>query len=904
MSSDLLQTKLYAPRTRPFLVPRPRLIETLNAGLGGKLTLISAPAGFGKTTLVSEWMAGCTRPFAWLSLDERDSDLARFLAYLIAALQTCASSPGARAAAMLHSPQPPPPESVLTTLLNEVAAVPQEFALVLDDYHVVDAPPIDQAITFLLDHLPPQMHLAITTREDPPLPLSRLRARGQLTELRAVDLRFTAEETAVFLHHITGLPLSAAEVASLEKRTEGWIAGLQLAGLSMQGRADVHSFIKAFAGDDRYIVDYLVDEVLQNQPEHIRRFLLQTSILNRLHGPLCSAVTEQPEGSILLETLERSNLFIVPLDDKRRWYRYHHLFADVLQAHLWQEQPESIAGLHQRASIWCEQNDLTPDAVHHAFAAGDFERAARVIELAWAEMDRNRQSAEWLRWVKSVPEALVRVRPVLSVGYAWAHLDTGGLEAADMWLREAEDCLESTADFVVADEEEFRYLPGSIAAARTYHALALGDMAGTVRYARQALDLFPQEEYLRRGTPAALLGLAYWAEGNLAEAQRAFVQAMISYEKAGNILFVVTGAYVLAEMALAQGHLREAVKIYEEALELARQHGEIVMRGAADLYTGLSELCLEQNNLAAAKEHLLHSKKLGEEAALPRWRYRWCLAQARIRTAEGNLDGALDSLDEAERQYVRGPVPDTRSAAAMKARVWVKQGRLSEAERWAASQGLSSGADLDYLREFDHITLVRLRLAQYQRDGLESAIAEALALLARLLLAAEAGGRTGSVLEILLLQTLAQAAKGDTLTALTLLDRALALAEPEGYVRVFVREGLPMVQLLSIAITEGIRRSEAGKLFAACTAEKVGSVERRESTDVQPSVSQFLVEPLSEREIEVLQLVAQGFSNREIAERLYLALPTIKGHNRNIYSKLQVSRRTEAVARARALGLL
>jgi len=317
MSSDLLQTKLYAPRTRPFLVPRPRLIETLNAGLGGKLTLISAPAGFGKTTLVSEWMAGCTRPFAWLSLDERDSDLTRFLAYLIAALQTCASSPGARAAAMLHSPQPPPPESVLTTLLNEVAAVPQEFALVLDDYHVVDAPPIDQAITFLLDHLPPQMHLAITTREDPPLPLSRLRARGQLTELRAVDLRFTAEETAVFLHHITGLPLSAAEVASLEKRTEGWIAGLQLAGLSMQGRADVHSFIKAFAGDDRYIVDYLVDEVLQNQPEHIRRFLLQTSILNRLHGPLCSAVTEQPEGSILLETLERSNLFIVPLDDNQ-----------------------------------------------------------------------------------------------------------------------------------------------------------------------------------------------------------------------------------------------------------------------------------------------------------------------------------------------------------------------------------------------------------------------------------------------------------------------------------------------------------------------------------------------------------------------------------------------------------
>jgi len=447
-------------------------------------------------------------------------------------------------------------------------------------------------------------------------------------------------------------------------------------------------------------------------------------------------------------------------------------------------------------------------------------------------------------------------------------------------------------------------LPGSIAAARTYHALALGDMAGTVRYARQALDIFPQAEHLRRGTPAALLGLAYWTEGNLAEAQRAFAQAMVSYEKAGNTLFVITGAYVLADMALAQGHLREAAKIYEEAVELARQHGEIVMRGAADLYTGLSELCLEQNNLAAAKEHLLHSKELGEEAALPRWQYRWCLAQARIRAAEGNLEGAIDALNEAARQYVRGPVPDTRSPGAMKARVWVKQGRLSEAERWAASQALSPDDDLSYLREFDHITLVRLRLAQYRRDGQKSVIAEALALLARLLLAAEAGGRTGSVLEVLVLQALAQAAKGDTLAALKPLERALTLGEPEGYVRLFIKEGLPMAQLLSTAITEGMRRDAARRLLAARPAEKGEGVDRPEPPHAQPSVSQFLREPLSERELEVLQLIAQGFSNREIAEQLYLALPTVKGHNRNIYSKLQVSRRTEAVARARELGLL
>lgn len=567
MSGDLLQTKLYVPRLRPSLVPRPHLIAKLNRGLHRKLTLISAPAGFGKTTLVSEWIAAGERPFAWLSLDERDNDLTRFLTYLIAALQTHTPALGKKALALLESPEPPPAESVLTTLLNEIAAIPDELALVLDDYHILDAaPPIDQALTFLLEHLPPQMHLVITTREDPPLPLSRLRVRGLLTELRVADLRFTEVETAVFLNKVTGLEFSTNEIAALEKRTEGWIAGLQLAAISMQGRADVPGFIKAFAGDDRYIVDYLVDEVLRRQPEPIRRFLLQTSILNRLNGSLCEAVTHQAEGNTLLETLERSNLFVIPLDDKRQWYRYHHLFGDVLQAHLMKEQPERIAMLHQRASQWYEDNELTADTVHHAFAAADFERAARIIELAWGEMDRNRQAAEWLGWAKKLPDDLVRARPVLSVGYAWAFLDTGEMEAAEIWLRQAEHCLATTTDFIVADEAEFQYLPGNIASARTYHALALGDMAGTIEYAHQALDFFPEEEYLRRGTPAALLGLAAWASGDLAEAIHAFTEAMTDYQKAGNTLFVITGAYVLADMNVAQGHLREAIKVCQEAV--------------------------------------------------------------------------------------------------------------------------------------------------------------------------------------------------------------------------------------------------------------------------------------------------------------------------------------------------
>lgn len=920
MSGDLLQTKLHVPRLRPNLVPRHHLIQKLNQGweTGGKLTLISAPAGFGKTTLVSEWIAECKRPFAWLSLDERDSDLTRFLTYLIAALQTLAlstegqsaagetaSSLGKRALGMLESTRPAPMESILTTLINEITTIQEEFALVLDDYHVVDAQPIDRALTFLLDHLPPQMHLILTTREDPLLPLPRLRVRGLLTELRAADLRFTLEETVVFLNQLMGLDLSIEEVAALESRTEGWIAGLQLAALSMKGRADVHGFIQAFAGDDRYIVDYLVEEVLQRQPDHIRRFLLQTSILDRLSGPLCDAVcgseaaphTEEAEGDFLLESLERSNLFVVPLDDKRHWYRYHHLFADVLQARLMKEQPEEIVVLHQRASEWYEKNDLTADAVHHALAAKAFGRAAEIIELAWAEMDRGRQSATWLGWVKKVPDELIRARPVLSVGYGWALLDTGQLEAAEMWLKDAEQCLKTKTDLVVADEDEFRVLPGTIAAARTYLALALGDMPGTIKYARQALEILPKDDHHRRGTPAALLGLASWADGDLSAALHSFTEAMTSYQKAGNILFAITGTYPLADMKMAQGRLREAIRLYEDSLQLAEQHGEAVLRGTADLYTGLSELSLEQNKLAAAKAYLLQSKALGQEAMLPRWSYRWHVAQAKIKKAEGKLDEALNSLDEAARQYVRGPVPDVATTAAMKARLWVALGRLDEAQRWADEQGLSVDDELYYLREFDHLTLARLWIAQYRRDRVEQDVLEAIALLERLLQAAEAGGRMGSVLEILILQAMAHEAQGNFTAALVPLEHTLALAGPEGYVRLFVDEGRPMATLLKRMKAENSgQKVYISQLLVAFNIETVSEL---------PVVrTQPLVEPLSERELEVLQLVAEGLTNRQIAERLFLALSTVKGHNRVIYGKLNVGRRTEAVARARELGIL
>ena len=914
MSNPILATKLYVPPTQPKVVPRPRLIERLNEGsLHRNLTLVSAPAGFGKTTLVSEWVAGCGRPAAWLSLDERDGDPTRFLAYLVAALQTIAPNIGDGVLAALQSPQPPPTESTLTDLLNDVTTVEDDFVLVLDDYHVVDANPVDEALAFLIEHLPPRMHLVIATREDPQLPLARLRARGQLTELRATDLRFTPEEAAEFLNRAMGLSLSGEDIAVLETRTEGWIAGLQLAAISMRGREDVPGFIRAFAGDNRYILDYLVEEVLQRQPERARSFLLQTSILERLSGPLCEAVTGQEEGKARLETLERGNLFVVPLDDKRRWYRYHHLFAEVLSAHLMAEQPGQISTLHLRASKWHERNGLPADAIQHALAAEDFERAADLIELAVPAMRRSRQEATLLGWLKDLPDELIHFRPVLSVAYAGTLQQGGEIEGVEARLRDAERWLDTTAGrrerpeaqsvgMVVMDDEEFRRLPASIAVQRAGLALVLGDVPETVTYARRALDLVAEDDHFRRGAAAALLGLASWTSGDLEAAHRSFTDGMASLQRAGFISDAVGGSIALADIRIAQGRLREAMRTYEHALQLATEHGDPVMRGTADMYVGMSELHREYDDLEAATQHLLRSKERGEHTGFPQNPYRWRVAMARIREAEGDPDGALDLLHKAERLYASDFFPNVRPLAALKARVWVAQGRLSEALGWAREQGLSAYDEISYLREFEHITLARVLMAEYERDREERSIHEAVGLLKRLLQAADAGGRMGSVIEILALQALAHEAQGDIPSALAPLQRALTLAEPEGYVRVFADEGRPMAQLLSEAAADGILPDYTGKLLAAIEADEHKSAD--ESHPPPSPTAQPLTEPLSDRESEILRLIAGGLSNREISERLFLAIITVKGHNRNIFRKLQVRRRTEAVARARELGLL
>lgn len=900
------------------MVLRPGLIQRLNDGLaaGCKLTLISASAGFGKTTLVSEWIAETKQPVAWLSLDEGDNDLARFLTYFIAALQTIAATTGAGAWAVLQSPQLPASEAILTSLLNDINAISDRFVFVLDDYHVIDSKPVDQALTFLVEHLPPQMHLVIATREDPPLPLARLRARSQLTELRAADLRFTPGEAADFFNQtmglqMMGLNLSDADIAALEARTEGWIAGLQLAALSMQGHQDTASFIRSFTGSHRFVLDYLVGEVLQRQPERVRSFLLQTSILERLNGRLCNAVTNQDDGKSMLEALERGNLFVFPLDDQRQWYRYHHLFAEVLQTYLREEQPDQAPALHRRASVWFAQNDLPAEAIRHALAAKDFDQAADLIERVWLAMDISYQSAIWLGWVKALPDDLVRARPVVSFGYAWALLNGGELEASEARLRDAERWLEagdpqvgqSSAGMVVVDEAEFRSLPAAIAAARAYRALALGDTPGTKMYARQALALVREDDLLRRTQATALLGLAEYASGNLPAAEQELLKFRALMWQANDVANAIGITFILADIKLAQGRLREAVSDYQQSLQLADRRGVPAFLGASDLYRGLSELLCEQGDLEGAAQYLLTARQLGEQSSLTGWPHRLCIAQARLQESQGDLAGALVLLEEAERQYVRNPLPD-RSVAALKARTWVRQGRLAEALAWVRAQNLSPDDDLSYSGEFEHLTLARVLIAQFKTGGADGDLQAALGLLERLLQAAQAGRRNGSRIEILILQALVYQAQGDQPGALAALEHTLALAEPEGYVRIFVDEG-EALRLLIETFSRGSAHPLCGyadKLLAAFgQPETAPNLTALKSTLSQQKTG--LIEPLSERELEVLRLLRSDLSGPEIAQQLIVSLNTLRTHTKNIFNKLGVNNRRAAVRRGDELGL-
>jgi LuxR family maltose regulon positive regulatory protein len=902
MAGELLETKLHVPTLRRSLVPRPRLIERLRRGGESALTLVSASAGFGKTTLLAEWLsvAPDDRPVAWLSLDQRDNDPATFWTYLIAALQRAAPGVGDSALSLLRSQSPT--DAVLGSLVNDLHAVPHDVVFVLDDYHLIGDLGVQEGMAFLLEHLPSQVHLVIASRADPALPLARLRSRGQLVEIRTADLRFTADEAAAYLNGAMGLTLTAADVDALEGRTEGWIAALQLAALSMQGRSDVAGFIASFAGDDRFIVDYLIEEVLQRQTAEVRDFLLETSMLNGLTGSLCDAVMKKSGGKAMLEALERANLFVVALDDRRQWYRYHHLFADVLRVRLLDEQPDRLRELHLRASDWYERNGDPSEAVRHALAGEHFERAADLVERAVPWLRAGRHEATLRRWLESLPDEVFTVRPVLSVTYAGALMVNGEVDGVETHLRLAERWLDAPTEsaaptgMVVVDHEAFRGLPTAISMYRAAIALLSGDVAGTIAHARRALEVAAEDNHVGRGGPAGLLGLAYWTTGDLDEARHWYANALDSLEKAGQFPDVTGCAIAVADILLTQGRLRDAMSNFEHALGLVSPGLGTPARGAADMHVGIAQVLLERNDLDGARQHLAASADLGEHGGLPQNRYRWRVAMARLRRAEGDLDAAIELLDDAIRVYVADFSPEVRPVSALKARALVAQGRLAEALDWARDRGLSVDDELSYVREFEHITLARVLLAPHvtadvtaEATGVDGAIG----LLDRLLVEAEAGRRTGNVLEILVVQALARHARGDRPAALSALERALALAEPEGYVRLFVDEGAPMAALLT-----AVPKTAPTARYAARLLASLG-----ETTATTPD-QRGIVEPLSARELDVLRLLASDLGGPDIARQMVVSLNTVRTHTKNIYAKLGVNTRREAVTRAGELGLL
>lgn len=940
----LLTTKLYVPPLQPGLVSRPYLLKRLVAGQRCKLTLISAPVGFGKTTLLVEWLYGQTSdsdpnlrasaslptplasPFemraggqanpyssipgvAWLSLDENDNDPARFWTYVIAALQTIRPGIGEAALAILHAPEPQPDEDVLTMLINDIAAADLTGILVLDDYHLITTPAIHHSLTYWLDHLPPRLHLVIASRADPPLPLARLRARGQLAELRAADLLFSPAEVTTYLNEVMDLRLSAEDVQTLAARTEGWIASLYLAALSLQRRADKHTFVATFAGSDRYIVDYLVTEVLHQQPPHLQAFLRQTAILDRLNGSLCDAVTGGDDGQAILEHLGQANLFIIPLDRQREWYRYHHLFADLLRYHLSQSAgPQDIAQLHSRASNWYERRGLIDEAVHHALAAADLARLADLIEAHALTTIFASNALTVLTWLQVLPEELIRSRPHLGVARAWAWV----FEPAPPERIEQElQAIEQGAGAV--DSMLSEWLACHLTAIRAFLARLYGqDAHQAVRLSRQILDCLPGDNTLLRSAVTMNLGFAYLRLGQLKPARRAFMAASrLGQTSEGNYLYVTLiaihrQAYILNK----QGCLHQALAICREALttvvEPAARRGRPVPIAGA-IYLCLGNILLEWNDLPGAAAALSKGVDLLKLTGSRRLQVHGCASMARLRQAQGDLAGAYALLEAAKPLW-----PGARSyATALQARLRLTQAgsnrdRLLPLTSWVRKrQKLLKGgvrpASIYLERDWrytERVSLVRVLIALHRiqlADPTLPDLADVLRFLARQLSAAQASGLTERVIELSILQALALHGQGFPDRALNSLAQALTLAEPENYTRLFVEEGLVMADLLCAAASHGLSLDYVGRLLA-CQAEV---------TSVPSSLpGQLPLEPFSDRELEVLRLLIVGLSNKEIARELVLTEGTVKKHTHNIFGKLNVRNRTQAVLQARAAGLI
>jgi LuxR family maltose regulon positive regulatory protein len=903
---QLLITKLRIPPTRANVVTRPRLIERLNAGIDHKLTLIDAPPGFGKTTLLADWSQHIESPIAWLSLDKEDNDPIRFADYFLASLQAMGEDIGIDLPHVMYSPPATRLQAVLTILINEIVKASDNFTLVLDDYHLIETQEIHSAMTFLLDHLPPQMHLIIAARSTPPLPIARLRARGQLIELHATDLRFRHDESKRFLKQVMGLELSEEEIAELDRRTEGWIAGLQLAGLSMAESEDIPGFIETLTGNDRYILEYLGEEILYRQPEHIQTFLLQTSILERLTGPLCDAVTGQDDAQATLEELEQANMFVFALDSSRRWYRYHRLLLDFLRARLNRLHPDLPLVLHGRASEWHEQNGLLIEAIDHGLAAADHERVARLMEKRAQTLFFDGHLATVRSWLDALPDTFVRSRPQLCLYYAWILLSSQyQFDAAEAWLMDAECALDTPAHEAVEPStgrpteagtpRGNGSLRGEIATIRAHIARMRGDLSRAIDLANQANEYLPSDQLLMRAMVAWILGQAYRYRGDPVTSAQWLVRARMLSEACGNIGLTLLAFDNLARVQVMRGQLYRAAETWGHALQMAGQQTGQRFPVTALLQVGLGELLYEWNKLGAALHQVTEGISLATVEGNTAILLHAYVMLARLRQALGDSEGALATIQDAL-QIVQGRAAALHiaEAEAHRARLWLAQNNVEAAARWAGDSGLSVDDGVEYGRELEHITLARVLIAQGRHSRSDPALHEAGRLLERLSRAAQSAGRMGSAIEILALQALAFHTQGHTGKALIPLERALSLAEPEDYVRVFVDEGAPMAELLHHAASRGFMPDYVGGLLMAFG----------DSTAPAPRETPMLAEPLSKREIEVLQFLAVRLSSREIADELSISVNTVRTHIRNIYNKLDVHSRTQAVERARELGLV
>ncbi len=894
MSTPLLQTKLYIPHSQPNLISRPRLIKHLEDGLSRKLTLVSSPAGFGKTTLLSEWIHKCGQPVAWITLDQGDNDPSRFLKYFItAALQKNEAEIGEEIFSALQSSQPPKSDILLTGLLNEITEMTQPIVIVLDDYHVITEPTIQEMLTFILENQPPQMHLVISSRADPPWPLARLRVRGELAEIRTRDLRFTTDEAATFLNNVMGLKLSPQEVASLEGLTEGWIAGLQMAALSMRGRKDVSGFIESFSGTHRFILDYLVEEVLDQQSLTIQEFLLKTSILESLSGPLCDAVADREDSQIILTQLEQANLFLIPLDDERCWYRYHHLFADLLRIRLEHTQPEHTPTLHRRASEWFEQNGLIAEAVNHSLVANDFERVVRLFAGNTLAMIYHGESRTLVSWLEALPDEVVRSQPWFSIAHAWTLAYAGEFDVIETLLKETEKVLVGF-DELVLSEVEYQRIIGHIAIIRSYIAARRGDSSRAAKQACKALQHLPADDLMERGYILTLLGAVLRTSGDFNAATEASTKAIAISQATGDSQLSAVVLCDQAALHYSQGQLHKAAAICRDAEQIsdkyAGQSGRpLPVMGYA--YIRLSAVLREWNDLETATGYAREGLELCKQWGQADFLVYSYIEVAKVLQAIGDMDGALDAIQTGKRIASNvSPWPGFH-VATQQARLWLVKGKLEDVTRWVQVSGLRNDDSLSFQYLFRYIVLARVLIAQGVFD-------EAAGLLSRLLEVAETARAMGCMIEILILQALALQAQGKIDQALTSLERALVFAEPEGYVRTFIDEGSSMGKLLQQTTAPGVAVGYVGKLLTALKKET------KSKRQLGEGFSASIVEPLSERELEVLRLLQTHLSSTGIAEELTISANTVRTHIKNIYSKLNVHNRQDALQRAQELELI